>query len=59
MVAANFNFLSNKLNSCCGNYSREETIQGWKLYEEIWYKFFDTRKQQISRPKLSMRERTV
>ena len=23
----------------CGNYSREETIQGWKLYEEIWYSF--------------------
>ena len=21
----------------CGNYSREETIQGRKLYEEIWY----------------------
>ena len=19
----------------CGNYSREETIQGWRLYEEI------------------------
>ena len=23
----------------CGNYSREETIQGWKLYEEIRYSF--------------------
>ena len=22
----------------CGNYSREETIQGWKLYEEIRYR---------------------
>ena len=21
----------------CGNYSREETIQGRKLYEEIWF----------------------
>ena len=37
MVAANFNFLPNKLNFCCGNYSREETDQGRKLYEEIWY----------------------
>ena len=27
--------LSNKLNFCCGNYSREETIQGRKLYREI------------------------
>ena len=24
----------------CGNYSREETIQGRKLYEEIWYIFY-------------------
>ena len=24
----------------CGNYSREETIQGWKLYEEIRYLLF-------------------
>ena len=35
IVAANFNFLPNKLNFCWGNYSREETIQGRKLYEEI------------------------
>ena len=28
IVAANFNFLPNKLIFCCGNYSREETIQG-------------------------------
>ena len=27
-VAANSNFLPNKLNFCCGNYSREETIRG-------------------------------
>ena len=32
-----FNFLPNKLNFCCGNYSREETIQGRKLYEEMRY----------------------
>ena len=32
-----FNFLLNKLYFCFENYSREETIQGWKLYEEIWY----------------------
>ena len=25
------------LNSCCGNYSREETIQGRKLFAEIRY----------------------
>ena len=37
IVAANFNFLPNKLNFCCANYSREETIQGRKLYEEIRY----------------------
>ena len=37
IVAANFNFLPNKLNFCCGKYSREETIQGRKLYEEILY----------------------
>ena len=24
----------------CGSYSREETIQGRKLYEEIWYILF-------------------
>ena len=28
-------YLLNKLNFCCGNYSREGTIQGRKLYEEI------------------------
>ena len=27
------------LNSCRVNYSREETIQGRKLYEEIRYKY--------------------
>ena len=37
IVAANFNFLLNELNFSCGNYSREETIQGRKLYEEIRY----------------------
>ena len=37
IVAANFNFLHNKLNFCCGNYSREETIQGRKLFAEIRY----------------------
>jgi hypothetical protein len=26
IVAANFNLLDNKLNFCCGNYSRAETI---------------------------------
>ena len=26
-----------KLNICCGNYSREETIQGRKLFAEIRY----------------------
>ena len=34
---ANFNFLPDKLNFCCGNYLREETIQRRKLYEEIRY----------------------
>ena len=29
------------LNSCRGNYSREETIQGRKLFAEIRYAFFD------------------
>ena len=24
----------------CGNYSREETVQGRKLYEEIWYVYY-------------------
>ena len=38
MVAANFNFLPNKLNFCCGNYSGEETIHERKLHEEIRYK---------------------
>ena len=38
MVATNFNFLPSKLNFCCRNYSGEETIHGWKLHEEIWYK---------------------
>ena len=33
-------FLLNKLNFCCRNYSREETIQGRKLYEEIQYMEF-------------------
>ena len=28
-VTANFNFLPNKLNFCCGNYSREETTRGY------------------------------
>ena len=28
IVAANLNFLHNKLNFCCGNYSRAETIRG-------------------------------
>ena len=37
IVATNLNFLPNKLNFCCGNYSREETIQGRKLSEEIRY----------------------
>ena len=31
--------LLNKLNFYCGNYSREENIQGRNLYEEIWYQF--------------------
>ena len=41
MVAADFNFVPNKLKFCCGNYSREETIQGQKLYGEIWYSIFN------------------
>ena len=36
-IVANLKSLLNKLNFCCGNYSREETGQGWKLYEEIRY----------------------
>ena len=35
IVAANFNFLNNKLNFYCGKYSREGTIQGRKQYEDI------------------------
>ena len=30
-------FLFNKQNFCCGNYSKEETIQGRKLNEELRY----------------------
>ena len=37
IVAAIFHFLLNKLNFCCRNYSRVETIQGQKQYKEIWY----------------------
>ena len=33
IVAANFNFLPNKLNFCCGNYSKAETIQGQKQFK--------------------------
>ena len=29
------NVLLRKHNFCCGNYSKEEAIQGQKLYEEI------------------------
>ena len=35
--AANFNILPNKLNFCFGNYSREENIQGQKLFSDIRY----------------------
>jgi hypothetical protein len=31
-VATNLIFLPNKLNFCCGNYSREATIQKQKLF---------------------------
>ena len=37
IAAANFWFLPNRLNYCCGNYSREDTIRGWKMYEDIRY----------------------
>ena len=53
-IVANSNssvFLLNKLNFCCGNYSREETIQGRKLYEEIRY-------TKISRPWSDLIRRT-
>ena len=30
-------YLINKLNFCCRNYSREETIQWLKIYEEMQY----------------------
>jgi hypothetical protein len=33
-------FLLNKLNFCCGNYSREETNKGRNLYDDIGYSFF-------------------
>ena len=40
-ISHSFHILCNEnLNSFltrCGNYSRVETIQGRKLYEEIWY----------------------
>ena len=32
-------FQLNKLNFCCGNYLREETIQGQKLYEDTYTVF--------------------
>ena len=32
-------FLLNKLIFCCVNYSMAETIQGEKLFSEIWYIF--------------------
>ena len=32
-----FQFLLNKLNFCCRNYSREGTIQKQKLFEGIRY----------------------
>ena len=32
-----FKFVLNKLNFCCGNYSRGETNQGRKLFSEIRY----------------------
>ena len=49
LVATNFNFLPNKLNFCYGNYTREETIQGRKLFVEITYNstFFVRRKNYI------------
>ena len=31
-IAANFNFLPNKLNFCCENYSRAETIRGSTVF---------------------------
>ena len=39
----------------CGNYSREETIQGLKLYEEIRYaKFPEPKKHNEKTPSVSM-----
>ena len=35
------NFLLYKSNSCCGNYSRGETIQVRKLFAKIWREFFN------------------
>ena len=39
IVAKNLNFLPNKLNFCCGNYSREETLRKYGNYyftQKIW-----------------------
>ena len=38
----------------CGNYSREETIQGQKLYEEIWYARFAKKMADFSQLILSI-----
>ena len=37
IVAEIFQFLLNKPKFCCGNYSKEETIEGQNIYEEIRY----------------------
>jgi hypothetical protein len=40
LFTVNFDLYFINLNSCRGNYSREETIQGWKVFAEIRYKIY-------------------
>ena len=37
LFTVSFDLFFINLNSCCGNYSREKTIQGLKLFAEIRY----------------------
>ena len=48
-VATNFNLLPNELNFCCGNYSREDTIQGPKQCGEKCYLIFETSASKLSK----------
>ena len=41
IVVANFNFVPNKLNFCCGNYSRAETLRGNTVCISFWKSWND------------------